>query len=653
MCGIAGALDLLFHPLPQPAHRLQVLNHLQHHRGPDGHGIWVHPNQHVGLAHRRLSIIDLDAGAQPMRHPAGHVITYNGEIYNYVELRDELGPESFRTQSDTEVILRAYERWGAACLDRLRGMFAFAIWDDAASTLFCARDRCGIKPFYYTVVGDVLYFASEIKALLPFVERIDTDPTGLQDYLSFQFCLESRTLFAGIHELPPGHCLTVRSGHLEVRRYWQVYYNLDFDHTEKYFEEKIREVLEESLRIHLRSDVPVGAYVSGGLDSSIVAALASREKGGDLLAFTGKFSLGEAYDESAYARELAAHQGFELLERDMTATDFTDNIERLIYHLDFPVAGPGSFPQLMVSELASRHRKVVLGGQGGDEIFGGYVRYLVAYFEQCIKAAIDGTSHNGNYIVTYESIIPNLTALHSYKPMLRDFWREGLFEERDSRYYRLVHRSTYTDEVRWDLLPPHDTLASFRRIFWGDNVGKESYFDAMTHFDFKTLLPALLHVEDRVSMAHGLESRVPILDHKLIELAATIPSNVKFKDGTMKHVLREATRPYLPASISDRKNKMGFPVPLAEWMRGDLRDFVRDIFTSSAARGRDLIDNRKVVALMDKEAQFGRKVWGLLCLELWQRAFHDRQAMFQRMVSDPDPAILASLPEAEATPVLL
>jgi asparagine synthase (glutamine-hydrolysing) len=638
MCGIAGALELQRQPIKRPSLRLLAMNRLQQHRGPDGSGIWVHPHQHLGLAHRRLSIIDLDTGAQPMHHPSGNVITYNGEIYNYLELREELREERFVTESDTEVILHAYQRWGTACLDKLRGMFALAIWDESSASLFCARDRCGIKPFYYTIAGGVFYFASEIKALLPFVERIETDSAGLQDYLSFQFCLESRTLFANIHELPPGHCLTVKNGHLEVRRYWQVYYDLDFDHTESYFEEKIRTVLDESLRIHLRSDVPVGAYVSGGLDSSIVAALASQHKGGDLLAFTGKFSLGEDYDESAYARELAFHRGFELLERDMTATDFTQNIRKLTYHMDYPVAGPGSFPQFMVSELAAKHRKVVLGGQGGDEIFGGYVRYLVAYFEQCIKAAIDGTAHNGKYIVTYESIIPNLTALHSYKPMLRDFWREGLFEERDRRYYRLVHRSTYADEVRWDRLQPHDTFASFHRIFWGQNVRNESYFDSMTHFDFKTLLPALLHVEDRVSMAHGLESRVPLLDHKVIELAATIPSNLKFKNGTMKHILREATRPLLPTSISDRKNKMGFPVPLAEWMRGDLNEFVRDIFSSSAALGRDLFDNRKVLALLDKEAQFGRKVWGLLCLELWQQAFHDREQEFKRMISQPDDA---------------
>jgi len=633
MCGIAGAVKLKHEPISGLGHSLQVMNTLQQHRGPDGEGKWTHPNQHVGFAHRRLAIIDLVTGAQPMNDGAGNWVTYGGEIYNYIELRNELGPENFVTTSDTEVILHAYRKWGAACVNHLRGMFAFALWDEENSTLFCARDRFGIKPFYYTILDGVLYFASEIKALLPFLERVETDLDGFRDYVTFQFCLAGKTLFKGVKELLPGHTLQVAKGKVETKRYWEVYYNLDFDHTPKYFEEKLRALLEDSVKFHVRSDVPVGAYISGGVDSSIVASTASRIYPDNFMGFHGKFSFSPEYDESRYARTLAEYHGFELKEIDITAQDFIENIRKVIYHLDFPVAGPGSFPQYMVSKLASQHRKVVLGGEGGDETFGGYVRYIIAYFEQCIKAAIDGTMRSGNFIVTYESIIPNLVSLKQYKPLLQEFWREGLFQDMDRRYFRLINRANLMhDEVHWELLQDYSPFETFQSIFHGDNVQKESYFDLMTHFDFKTLLPALLQVEDRVGMAHGLESRVPFLDHPVAEFAATMPSNVKFKDGTMKYILKTAMRQVLPPAILERRDKMGFPTPLTEWVKGEARDFVRDIFSSQKALQRDLIDNRGVLEGLDQEEKYSRKIWGLLCLELWQQEFHDKQNEYKKLV---------------------
>ena len=633
MCGIAGVLNLSLTEIPNLDRRLEAMNQLLRHRGPDGEGAWQHERRSVGLAHRRLSIIDLATGDQPMTDAAGNWITYNGEVYNYIELREELGAENFQTSSDTEVVLAAYRRWGKDCVTHLRGMFAFALWDEARQELFCARDRFGIKPFYYATAGDNFYFASEVKALLPFVDKIETDVEGFKDYLAFQFCLAGKTLFKGIKELLPGHTLSVRNGAVEIKRYWEVYYELDFDHTSKYFDERLRELLPESVNLHLRADVPVGTYLSGGLDSSAVASIASRQSNGDFKAFTGKFSFSEDYDESRYARALAEWRGFSLHEIDITAADFIENIRKVIYHLDYPVAGPGSFPQYMVSQLAAKHRKVVLGGQGGDEIFGGYTRYLIAYFEQCIKAAIDGTINDGKFIVTYESIIPNLTALHNYKPMLQEFWREGLFEDMDRRYFRLINRAPLLrDEIHWNLLGDYSPFETFQTVFNGNNVGKESYFDRMTHFDFKTLLPALLQVEDRVSMAHGLESRVPFLDHPLVEFAATMPSNVKFKDGTMKQVLKDAVRTELPDVIIDRKDKMGFPTPLTEWINGEARDFVQDTLTTRHALSRDFVDNQKLISGLDKEPKFGRKVWGLLCLELWQQEFHDKAGDFRKLI---------------------
>ncbi len=637
MCGIAGIYNFEGQVIPNLEQKLAVMNHQLRHRGPDGDGQWLHPKGKLGFVHRRLSIIDLSPlGAQPMTDHMGNWIVFNGEIYNYIELRQELGVENFRTHSDTEVILLAYRKWGADCVNHLRGMFAFALWDEEKQALFCARDRFGIKPFYYHRSDDTFYFASEPKALLPFLEHIETDLNGFKDYLTFQFCLDGKTLFKGISELLPAHTLTIKDGTIQIRRYWEVFFEPDYDHTARYFEEKLRELLADSVRYHLRSDVPVGAYVSGGLDSSTIASIATDyQQPGAMMGFTGKFSaFGEEFDESRYARALAEQKGFQLFEQDITVEDFIANIRKVIYYLDYPVAGPGSFPQYMVSRLAAQYRKVVLGGQGGDEIFGGYTRYLIAYFEQCIKGAIEGTMHSGNFVVTYESIIPNLVALRNYKPLLQEFWREGLFESMDRRYFRLINRAPTLDtEINWSVLEPYSARETFLRIFHGNNVRKESYFDLMTHFDFKTLLPALLQVEDRMSMAHGLESRVPLLDHPIVELAATIPADIKFKNGRMKHILREVVKPYLPEVIFQRQDKMGFPTPLSVWIAGEARDFVLDVFSSKRALERDLVNNREVLQSLDKEPRYGRKIWGLLSLELWQQEFHDREAEFKKQIT--------------------
>ena len=296
------------------------------------------------------------------------------------------------------------------------------------------------------------------------------------------------------------------------------------------------------------------------------------------------------------------------------------------------MAGPGSFAQYMTSKLAATQRKVVLGGQGGDEIFGGYTRYLVAYFEQCIKGAIEGTLNNGNFVVTYESIIPNLVTLKNYKPMLRQFWSQGLFEELDRRYFHLINRApNMKDEIVWEEFETeYDPFDSFEKLFNSSNVKKESYFDKMTHFDFKTLLPALLQVEDRMSMAHGLESRVPFLDHKLVELAATIPADIKFKNGELKKILVRSVGQYLPKKIVERKDKMGFPVPLNQWMKGELKEFFISVFDGGGARryyNKDLIKNAVV-----SEGQFGRKIWGLLSLELWYQEFVDKHHEYRKLI---------------------
>lgn len=634
MCGISGIKSLNSKPVRDLGRKIEVMNNLIAHRGPDGEGIWTSQNTSVGFGHKRLSILDLEHGHQPMTDEGGLSICFNGEIYNYIELKKELHTYNFKTDSDTEVILAAYHKWGKDCLNKFRGMFSFAIWDEKNQTLFCARDQFGIKPFYYTVSDNEFYFCSEVKGLLPFLPQIDTDLHTLKEYLVFQIYLSEKTLFKGVYQLDPGHCLTIKNGKVDVQRYWEVHYDLDFNRTRKYFEEQLRDLIEDSVNIHTRSDVPIGAYISGGFDSGIVAAVAKKYKNKELVGFTGKFAAeGELFDESNYARDLAAKHGIELFERDITSQDFVSSIEKIIYHLDYPVAGPGAFAQYCVSELASKHRKVVLGGQGGDEIFGGYTRYLIAYFEQCIKAAIEGTLHNGNFVVTYESIIGNLQALNTYKPMMQEFFAAGMFGPLDRRYFRLVNRAPQLgDEINWNELNGYDPFESFSRIFNGKNVGKESYFDKMSHFDFKTLLPGLLQVEDRMSMAWGLESRVPLIDSKIVEFAATMPADIKFKDGSLKMILVDTMRDLIPESIHNRKNKMGFPVPLNKWMKGEVRDFVSDIFTTQNAKTRGYIDNNKVMDKMAKESQFGRTVWGLLSLEIWHQQFHDKNSYYKNLI---------------------
>ncbi len=510
MCGI-GAIYALDRRRPLRADALlDVIEERIAHRGPDGRGRWISPDSSTALVHRRLAIIDLVGGAQPMRGPSGAVVSYNGEIYNYRELRAEVG--QVVDNSDTAVLLAAYERWGDACVEHLRGMFAFALYDPATDRLVCARDRFGIKPLYYAVVDGVVLVASEVKALVPFLPEVEIDTEALADYFTLQLVLGDATLVKGVRQVPPGHRLVVDANGLHLERYWSLRFDIDYQHTARYFEDHLEQLLLDSASVHLRSDVPVAAYISGGIDSSLVAALAVKS-GADLVAFHGHFEEGPAFDESRHARAVAEHLGVDLRDHVITEAAALEALPRAVYAMDYPEAGPGLLPQFVLAQHVAETHKVVLGGQGGDEMFGGYARYVLAYFEQCIAAAIDGTavSGHGHFVATYETILPNLANLRGYKPMMRTFFASGMFGPKDRRYFDLIDRSRdYGDgEVRWGELGDHGGFERFQTVFRGLAGSSESYFDSMTNFDFHTLLPALLHVEDRVSMAHGLESRVP------------------------------------------------------------------------------------------------------------------------------------------------
>ena len=630
MCGICGIFNSDPSDKVSEATIVSMTDRLAH-RGPDDHGYYFDGN--LGLGHRRLSIIDLSPAAhQPMRDESGRYwIIYNGEIYNYTELRQQLIAEgtSLFSSSDTEVILRFYMQEGENVVNRLNGMFAFVIWDSQERTLFAARDRMGIKPFYYYQDASRFIFASEIKAIFQSGQvPAELDHGGLADYLTFQFCLQDKTLFKSIRKLLPGCWLKLHEGgDVHIHPYWQPEFNVDADRPAQEFESQLRDLLEDAVRIQLRADVPVGAHLSGGLDSSTVTCLAASLLDNPIHTFSGGFRDGIRYDETAFARLSAekAHSIHHVIYP--TEDQFVEYLPALMVSMDEPAAGPGIFPQLLVSKLAKEHVKVVLGGQGADEIFGGYMRYLIAYLEECIRGGIQGTQEDARYVVSFDTILPNLPQLQGYEPTLRYFWRDGMFGPQEARYFRLIDRGV---ELRQLLLADiqqsangYDPYQAYCDVF--HSGGLKSYINKMTRFDMLTLLPALLHVEDRTSMMVSLESRVPLLDHRIVELAALMPPKVKFEGGRSKHIFRKVASPLLPKQVAERQDKMGFPVPLSEWYQRDpVRSFVRDTLTSAKARQRGWFDAEKLTPLLDTERAFGRNIWGLLCLELWAQAFLDQ-----------------------------
>ena len=628
MCGIVGCVMRRADAVVNAA-ALDAMTDSLAHRGPDGRGIYRRGP--VGLGHRRLAIIDPAGGAQPMAAADGRVqLVFNGAIYNHVELRRALADRhAFRTNSDTETILHAYLEYGDAFVDQLNGMFAVAIWDGRHNRLVLARDRLGIKPLYWTADTFGLSFASEVKALLAGGRlRARPDPDALTEYFTYQFVTGPRSLFRHVQRLEPGHLLTFRpfdDAEPTIRRYWSVTGEIDDTRTFDNFRDHLLDLLGDAVRLQLRSDAPLGAYLSGGVDSSIVTSLAARHRAAPLHVFCGAFDDGPEFDESAYARLVADRAGAVYHEVRPTADDFVTLMPELIRLMDEPMAGPGLFPQYCVSRLASQSVKVCLGGQGGDELFGGYARYLVAYLEQCLKGAIQGTGADGAFVVTWDTIAPQLPMLRSYVPMLQDFLARGLFEDMDRRYFRLIARdeglSDVLTDAAWSARARAGVFERFRLAFQSAPAG--SYIARMTHFDLTTLLPALLHVEDRVSMGVGLESRVPLLDHRIVELVQTLPPIMRFQGGRSKHILREAVADLVPAPVLARQDKMGFPVPLNRWAAGPIRDFLHDVLLSRAARQRGLYHCDEIERQLARTGKFSRLLWGLLCIELWHRQFID------------------------------
>lgn len=626
MCGIVAIINKT--KIEAEYNLLKKMADTIHHRGPDEDGFMV--DGPIGFFHKRLSIIDLLTGQQPMSFN-NFTIVFNGEIYNYIELREGLKKKGhlFKTSSDTEVILHMYAEYGKDFVNLLNGMFAFIIYDKNRNELFIAKDHFGIKPLYWYHDDKLIAFGSEIKALLahPDIKGI-SDTDNLYEYLTFQFIMGEGTMFKNIYKVLPGHFMFLNLNTFEFKtvKYWEPNFKIDQFHTEEYFISELHNILEETVSQQLRSDVPLGTYLSGGLDSSLVTILASKMMDSPIKSFSGAFREGPEFNELKYAHIAAKAANSELFEIFPTEQEFIELMPKLIYHLDEPVAGPGLFPQYIVSKFASKHVKVILGGQGGDEIFGGYTRYLVAYFEQALKGAIYESNEEEEHIVSLESILPNLPKLKQYAPMMKDFLKKGAFDSMDHRYFRLINRMESVREFfNPDFINSYDSNLIFDKFSRNFNhPDTKSYFNKMTHFDMLGSLPGLLQVEDRVSMSVSIESRVPLLDRRIVDLISRMPAGMKFKGGELKYLLRKTIRNIMPPEIMDRKDKMGFPVPLHIWSKNNTKEFILDTLLSKKARERNIINTEHVEKLILAEQPFSRGLWGLLSLELWFGQFIDK-----------------------------
>lgn len=626
MCGLAGILDTRGQrPIDEAL--LARMNALQHHRGPDEGGVHVEPG--LGLAHRRLSIIDLASGQQPMQTADGDVVlVYNGEIYNFPDLMRtlEAAGHRFRTHCDTEVILHAWREWGEGCVERFRGMFAFALWDRPRQTLFLARDRLGVKPLHYAFTPDGrLLFASELKSLLadPAIAR-DLDPFAIEDYFAFGYVPDPRTIFAGVHKLAPGHTLTLRRGQAPgaPRRYWDVEFRTGEPVPEEApAAEELTARLREAVRIRMVAEVPLGAFLSGGVDSSAVVAMMAGLSQDPVN--TCSISFGDpAFDEAAYAAAVADRYGTRHHVECVDPDDF-DLIDRLATLYDEPFADSSALPTYRVCELARRRVTVALSGDGGDEGFAGYRRYrghlheerMRAIMPPAIRQPLFGTL--GRLYPKLDRAPRVLRAKATFEALARDTL-EGYLHGVSIAGAR-QRASLFSGDLR-STLGGYGAVEVFRSHLARAPADPLSL---VQYLDFKTYLPGdILTKVDRASMAHSLEVRVPLLDHEFVGWTAGLPPSLKLRGGEGKYLLKRALEPYLPESILYRR-KMGFAVPVSGWFRGPLRDRLRESLLAGRLGGTGLFDMGCIEQLVSEHVCGAREhsavLWALLMFESFQR----------------------------------
>lgn len=588
-------------------------------RGPDDEGFYLGPG--VGLGMRRLSIIDLQTGRQPVSNEDGSIwAVFNGEIYNFRQLRRGLEQQghTFSSGTDTEVIVHLYEEYGARCIEHMRGMFAFALWDTGRKQLLLARDRLGIKPLYYAEIGGRLVFASELKAILqlPEVER-RLNWSSVNHLFTFLSTPPSESIVEGVHKLEPGQLLIASpASGVRVERYWDVHFEPDDRLTEGACVERLRELIEESVRLHLLSDVPLGAFLSGGIDSSSVVATMARLTSGPVKTFSIGFTE-EDYNELEHARRVAKEFGTDHYEL-ILKPDILEIIEDLAWYLDEPFGDSSAIPTYMVSKMASEHVTVVLSGDGGDELFAGYDKYLVEANER-----------------RYRIPTPLRTLLGAVGRRLYHGakGRNFLCHFALSGWERYLDASTLFKHDGKKMLFRADV---FNRISqndpWRDHLGhlagaNGDWLSALQYLDVQRYLPLdILTKVDRMSMAHSIEARVPLLDHKLVEFAATIPPELKLRQGTTKYIFKQAMRGILPDEIIDRP-KQGFAIPLGRWFRGQLGSFVRDLLLSERSRQRGIFNTAYIKQLIEwheKGRPLDLQLWTLISFELWCRTFLDQ-----------------------------
>ncbi len=632
MCGIAGIADVTGRPADPRL--LRAMTTVQAHRGPDGDGFICRGP--VALGHRRLAIIDLATGDQPMANDDGSVwIVFNGEIYNFRELRRQLEARGahFRTASDTEVILRAYEAFGPDCVRFLRGMFAFAILDERARRILLARDRAGIKPLVYAWDGRRLLFASELKGLLEdpdFARTLDRDALG--DYLTYHYVPAPSTIFSAARKLPAASTLllSLDAGEPRVSPYWTLRFVPAGSTTESEWVEGLRAHLADAVRSHMVSDVPIGAFLSGGIDSSAVVALMAQASASPIRTFSIGF-LEADFDELGYARQVADRYGTEHHEFVVTPRAL-DVLPKLVWHFDEPFADSSAIPTYYVAMITRQHVTVALSGDGGDENFAGYRRYARALeLHRRMNGRVPALLRRLIRLVA--GLLPVGAPGQAYAALLASAGLE--------QYFRLV---TYErrETLRRLLSDDLETLARsaanpavFSRL--GSQLRSPDYLSALQQIDINTYLPDdILSKVDRVSMAVSLEARVPMLDHVLMEYVATIPSSFKLRGGIGKYLLKRAVANALPAEVLSRR-KMGFGVPLGTWFRQELREMAWDVLLSRTARERGIFRTSEVERLL-KTHDTGRRdcsarLWALLCFELWMRQWAARGPASQRQAA--------------------
>jgi asparagine synthase (glutamine-hydrolysing) len=630
MCGIAGfvSAERTMSQLESAAVLDRMCRAIAH-RGPDDQGVMLEGT--VALGMRRLSIIDLAGGHQPISNEDGTVtIVFNGEIYNYRELQPVLEARGhrFKTNSDTEAIVHAYEEYGAECVSHLRGMFGFAIWDARRRELFIARDRAGKKPLYYTVTASgTLIFGSELKSLREHPEfRGEISAEALDAYLTFGYIPDPLTIFSGVHKLPPGYHLTFKDNRLRVEQYWDFPYReaqADASLREEDYLEELRALLDEAVRLRLVADVPLGAFLSGGVDSSVVVGLMSRATSRPVKTFSIGFHE-DSYNELKYAR--VAAKEFETEHHEFIVTpDICSIVDELVWHFDEPFADSSAIPTYMVSKLARQFVKVVLSGDGGDELFGGYTRYVVdrkrSGFARLPRVVREGLMQPLGRSLPHGAWGRNYVHNVALDPLDR-------YIEDISIFTRLNKPSLYTEDFRAQLREGA-AAASFRQH--AALARADDPLDPLLYLDSKTYLPGdILTKVDRMSMAVSLEARVPLLDHKLIEfVCARIPASMKMKGLETKHIFKRAVADLVPAPILERP-KQGFGVPIQQWINQQLRERVHGTLTESRTEQRGYTEPRYIRVLLN-EHESGRRdhssqLWSLFMLELWHRTFMDAPA---------------------------